>query len=75
MATITIRHLDGRLKSKLRIRAAMHGHSMEDEARGILHAALCTESMRTTSLAEAIRARMEPLGGVELILPGRAQTD
>lgn len=71
MATMTIRNIDDQLKARLRIQAAMHGRSMEDEARDILRAALSAEPMRATSLLEAVRARMEPLGGVELELPER----
>jgi plasmid stability protein len=33
MATLTIRNLDERTKAQLRIRAARHGRSMEEEAR------------------------------------------
>jgi len=33
MASITIRNLDEQTKARLRVRAAHHGHSMEDEAR------------------------------------------
>jgi len=44
---------------------------MEDEARDILRTALSTEPAQTASLAEAIRKRIEPLGGVELQLPER----
>ena len=40
MATITIRNLDDSLKERLRVRAAMHGHSMEEEARVILKQAV-----------------------------------
>ena len=36
MASITIRNLDDTVKERLRVRAAMHGRSMEDEARLIL---------------------------------------
>lgn len=71
MATMTIRNIDDQLKARLRIQAAMHGRSMEDEARDILRTALSAEPMRATSLLEAVRARMEPLGGVELELPER----
>jgi phosphopantothenoylcysteine decarboxylase/phosphopantothenate--cysteine ligase len=39
MASITIRQLDDDLKKRLRLRAASHGRSMEDEARVILRAA------------------------------------
>lgn len=44
---------------------------MEDEARAILRAALSVEPVRVGSLVEAIRARIEPLGGIELDLPER----
>ena len=39
MASITIRNLDDDIKQRLRLRAAMHGRSMEEEARDILRAA------------------------------------
>ena len=71
MATMTIRNIDDDLKARLRIQAAIHGRSMEDEARDILRAALSTELVRGKSLVEAIRARIEPLGGIELELPAR----
>ena len=35
MASITIRNIDDSLKHRLRVRAAEHGHSMEEEARAI----------------------------------------
>ena len=40
MASITIRNLDDNIKQRLRVQAAEHGHSMEEEARAILRAAL-----------------------------------
>ena len=70
MASITIRNLDEALKVKLRIRAAQRNHSMEDEARDILRAVLAHEP-QVENLADAIRRQIEPLGGVELILPPR----
>jgi plasmid stability protein len=36
MATLLIRNLDGEVKKKLRVRAAMNERSMEAEARAIL---------------------------------------
>ncbi|MRH21335.1 FitA-like ribbon-helix-helix domain-containing protein, partial [Rhodovulum strictum] len=36
MASITIRNLDDDVKRRLRIRAAEHGRSMEEEVREIL---------------------------------------
>lgn len=66
MASITIRNLDKQTKSRLRIRAAVHGHSMEEEARIILNSALSKEADQSKDLASAIRKRFKPLGGVNL---------
>jgi plasmid stability protein len=66
MASITIRNLDDPLKARLRVQAAMHGRSMEDEARDILRSALSREPTLRGNLAAAIRARFAPLGGVDL---------
>ena len=66
MASITIRKIDDDLKARLRVRAAQHGISMEAEAREILRAALTAEPPASENLAEAIRKRFAPLGGVDL---------
>lgn len=66
MASITIRNLEETTKRKLKVRAAMHGHSMEQEAREILKSALAKAPKPQSNLAERIRAIFEPLGGVEL---------
>jgi antitoxin FitA len=66
LASITIRNFDDPLKARLRIQAAIHGRSMEDEARDILRSALSIESSPPRNLAAAIRARFAPFGGVEL---------
>jgi len=71
MASITIRKLDEKTKARLRIRAAQHGRSMEEEARTLLRAALREEVTAGSNLADAIRARFRRLGGVELGLPAR----
>lgn len=71
MASITIRNLDDETKLRLRIRAAHHNRSMEEEARRILAAALATQGAAPPNLAEAVRRRFEALGGVELQLPSR----
>jgi len=39
---LAIRNLDEDVKARLRIRAAQHGRSMEEEARSILRGALNT---------------------------------
>lgn len=66
MATMTIRHIDDALKSRLRVRAATHGKSMEEEARDILRAALSNEAPSSGDLGKSIRGRLSPLGGVDL---------
>jgi len=71
MATLTIRQLDQKTKTRLRVRAAHHGRSMEEEAREILRSALTTSSRSKGNLAEAIRRRCASFGGIELSLPGR----
>lgn len=70
MASITIRNLDDEVKRRLRVRAAEHGRSMEEEAREILRQVVGQEKP-ARNLAAAIRARVAPLGGVELDLPPR----
>jgi plasmid stability protein len=71
VASMTIRDIDEKLKSRLRIQAARHGRSMEDEARDILRSALSREPTQARGLVEAIRARVESLGGVELEIATR----
>ena len=65
MATLTIRQLDEKTKTRLRVRAAQHGRSMEEEAREILRTAM-RRSAGGSSVAQAVRRRFAPLGGVEL---------
>ena len=70
MASITIRNLDEALKQSLRIRAAEHGHSMDEEARNILRQAI-GRAAPPQNLGEAIHRRFAALGGVELEVPPR----
>jgi antitoxin FitA len=44
---------------------------MEEEAREILKSALAADSPKAQNLAQAIRRHIEPLGGVDLLLPRR----
>jgi plasmid stability protein len=70
MTSITIRNLEVGLKRRLRIRAAEHGRSMEEEVREILREVV-GETSPPQNLAAAIRARVASLGGVDLDLPAR----
>ncbi|TVR66192.1 MAG: plasmid stabilization protein [Spirochaetaceae bacterium] len=69
------RNLDDHLKSLLRIRAARHDHSMEEEARSILRSALSdSEDIGdSTGIGTRIRKRLEGIGGVELGLSQRTE--
>ena len=72
IASITIRNLDDEVKTRLRVRAANNGRSMEEEVRLILREA--TSNMRrlpATGLGTAIHELFKPLGGEELVLPTR----
>ncbi len=70
MASITIRNLDDDIKQRLRVRAAEHGRSMEEEAREILRRVM-GESAPPRNLAAAIRARLVASDRVDLELPAR----
>jgi plasmid stability protein len=69
MCTLTIRNLDQEVKNRLRLEAARHGHSMEEEARIILRTAVSHSDQE--GLGTRIRARFANIGGEDLELPGR----
>lgn len=71
MASMTIRNLDDDLKKRLRVRAAQHGRSMEEEVRNILRSALQAEPLTGQSLVDCIREMVAPYGGIDLELPPR----
>ena len=71
MASLTIRKLDERLKGRLRVRAAIRGRSMEEEARQILGAVLNESEPASTNLAERVRRRFANLGDVQLPIAAR----
>lgn len=71
MASITIRNLDDEVKTRLRVRAADNGRSMEEEARIILRDAVDPEVSLAKGLGTTIHELFKPFGGVELELPPR----
>ena len=71
MANITIRNLDDDVKTRLRVRAAEHHRSMEEEVRVILRDAVNGAQTGPRDLAKFTRECFAPLGGVELELPPR----
>jgi plasmid stability protein len=70
MASITIRNLDEEIKQRLRVRAAEHGRSMEEEARDILRRVM-SETPPPRNLAASIRSRIENTDRFDLDLPAR----
>ena len=71
MASITIRNLDDDVRTRLRVRAAEHNRSMEEEVRVILRDAVSDGRSGPRNLAAFTRRCFAPLGGVELELPPR----
>ncbi len=70
MSNLTIRKIDPAVKDQLRLRAARHGRSMEEEARRIL-SEVCGPADRPETLADIVLELFGPEGGVELDLPPR----
>jgi plasmid stability protein len=72
MASLIIRNLDEELIAKLRVQAAAHGNSIQEEVRCILRNALAA-----TPLAEGLGSRIsqpaKAMGGVDLELPARTK--
>lgn len=68
MAVLTIRNIDDAIKSDLRVRAAQHGCSMEEEARRILAQALQGAQSRLPFGAQ-LRQQLAGLG--EFAIPPR----
>jgi plasmid stability protein len=70
MASITVRNLEPALKEQLRIRAAHHGWSMEEEARHILRDAI-VEQEPEKHLVDVFAELFGPKHGIDLQLPPR----
>jgi plasmid stability protein len=73
MSSITVRNLDESVKTGLKIRAARHGWSMEQEVRYILQNTLAAETggAGSMSFAQRVNQRFKGLGLDELPLPVR----
>ncbi len=70
MTGLTIRNLDDELMAKLRVEAALHGNSLEEEACAIVRKAL-GDRPAITGFGSRIVQRFSAIGGVELDLPPR----
>ncbi len=72
MSTLTIRNLEPATKEKLRMSAAAHGRSMEEEVRTILRNALA-QPAPAGGMGSRMHARFAAIGGVELNPPARTE--
>lgn len=70
MASIATRDPDDDLKRRMRVRAAEHGRSMEEEVREFLRQAI-GKTAAPESRGGVIHRRFAAFGGVELDLPSR----
>lgn len=73
MSTLTVRNLDESVKLGLRMRAAQHGWSMEQEVRHILQTVVSesTHGGQTLGFAERVNQRFKRLDADDLPIPPR----
>ncbi len=75
MPGLTLNNLDPLTQNRLRLKAAQHGRSMEDEATILLREKLEDEStsdpVKEPHILHQIRAAVEKYGGVDIELPSR----
>ena len=70
MSSLTIRNVDEATKQRLRIRAARHGVSMEEEVRRILKEALHPTEL-PSALGQRLQERFAEIAAEEFVLPER----
>ena len=70
MTSLTIRNVDDATKQRLRVRAARHGVSMEEEVRRILKEALWPAEA-PSGLGKRMRDRFAGLAAEEFAVPER----
>lgn len=71
MSSLTVRNLDESVKNRLRVRAARHGLSMEEEVRQILQKIVAPEQAGQVSFAERVNSRFAKLQVDSLPIPAR----
>ncbi|MDO9597941.1 MAG: plasmid stabilization protein [Azoarcus sp.] len=70
MAVLTIRNVEETIKTSLRVRAAQHGVSMEEEARRILRDALARPGGQTP-LGQRLLGRFSDVASEDFEFPVR----
>ena len=74
MSSITVRNLDESVKNGLRVRAARHGWSMEQEVRQIPQQTVAPAQAGEISFAERINRRFANLDATAIPIPKRQTT-
>lgn len=72
MAMLTIRNIDDSVKKQLRVRAAEHGWSMEEEVRRILQQVLSASTGKKGFGSRIHETVMSISGSIDLELPPRS---
>lgn len=72
MASLVVRNIEEGVKAQLRMRAAKHGHSMEEEVRHILKDAVERDPPR--NLADLALEIFGPKHGIDLDIPRPASS-
>jgi antitoxin FitA len=62
MAQVVVRNIEGDVKARLKLRAAQHGWSMEEEVRQILRKAVAEPGQPRATLGSRIAARFAGAG-------------
>jgi antitoxin FitA len=62
MAQLLVRNLENSVKARLQRRAKRHGHSMEEEVRDILRAAVIKEDIPSVGLGTELAALFPKTG-------------
>jgi plasmid stability protein len=75
MADIIVRKLDKSVVEGLKARAALHGHSLEQEVRDMLIAGVKENASERRATADAIRAKTRWVPGTESTELVRADRD
>lgn len=71
MSSITVRNIEESIKVGLRIRAARHGCSMEQEVRNILQQTIAQGAPEQISFAELVNRRFKGMAVLDLPIPAR----
>lgn len=68
MAQLLVRNLENSVKARLQRRAKRHGHSMEEEVRDILRAAVLKEEKTTTGGLGTELSKLFPKTGPDFVI-------